>query len=234
MDLYGLTAGDFHSCAWTAAGAAYCWGYGPGTGGPGNVSRPRRVTYSTFGNSFELLGAGGYHTCGIEKGGSRLACWGLGGEGQLGEGNQFSSSVPLLVSGSYGGVSGGTQHTCAATTAGGVKCWGRNSLGQVGNGSFSTYVLSPSDVVLHLRLEGLGWHAPRFAWVPLWGRGTRNAGRQACAELPSRRTSRSMPKWSPDATSTLLSTRCGRADIDVAVRIAAAPRRAAGSGIARV
>ena len=36
-------------------------------------------------------------------------------------------------------VSAGGAHTCAVTTAGGIKCWGLNSSGELGNNSYLSF-----------------------------------------------------------------------------------------------
>ena len=43
-------------------------------------------------------------------------------------------------------IAAGERHTCAVTVSGGVKCWGDNSRGQLGDGTYRTRPV-PVDVV---------------------------------------------------------------------------------------
>jgi hypothetical protein len=73
--------------------------------------------------------------------GGRTKCWGYNHYGELGNGTRAESSVPVNVSGlTTGGAAisvGSNVDVCALTTAGGVKCWGSNYYGGLGNGTWT-------------------------------------------------------------------------------------------------
>jgi alpha-tubulin suppressor-like RCC1 family protein len=132
-----IEAGGQHACALTTAGAVLCWGNGPQLGdGVGKLSAvPVSVTGMSAGAT--QLSAGYSHTCAVTPQGG--VCWGLNNEGQLGGGaDPGYQALPRDVLGLTSGalaVSTGADHTCALTTAGGIKCWGGNAEGQLGDGS---------------------------------------------------------------------------------------------------
>lgn len=114
---FGLASGGItngHSCALTAAGTAYCWGWnrfgqlGDGTtsgnetcypGGPDFPSSPcSTVPVPVAGNlSFVDVSAGDQHTCGVTAAGA-VYCWGGNEAGQLGLGTGGDRLTPELVS----------------------------------------------------------------------------------------------------------------------------------------
>jgi alpha-tubulin suppressor-like RCC1 family protein len=86
------------------------------------------------------------HACAVTTEGG-VKCWGQNDEGQLGDGSTSQSAVPIDVQGLSSGVvqvATGGNHSCALMAARTVKCWGFNSYGQLGSGTFGT--ATPIDV----------------------------------------------------------------------------------------
>lgn len=133
-----VSAGYAHTCAVTTSGGVKCWGLNDfgqlGNGTTTNSTTPVDVSGITGVSS---ISAGGYHTCAVTSSGA-IKCWGRNAYGQLGNGNTTDSTIPVDVNGLTTGVatvSTGNYHTCAVTSSGGVKCWGLNDIGQLGNGT---------------------------------------------------------------------------------------------------
>ena len=158
-DVFGLTsgvaaisAGAWHTCALMSGGYLKCWGYNSsgqlGNGDASGASQLAPVDVVGLGNLVAAISAGGNHTCARTAGGN-VACWGDGFYGELGDGTGTSGPLPVGVSGfSTNGVAKvglGESHTCALTLAGGVKCWGFNNQGELGNNS-TAGSLAPVDV----------------------------------------------------------------------------------------
>jgi len=150
-----IAVGDINTCGIDTAGALHCWGsnvtgqLGAGlpTGLGGFSTTPVPVS---GGLSFVSVNAGLRSSCGIARDGSTY-CWGLNGNGQLGNGVVGGlSAVPVAVqnSGSLGftAVSTGFQTSCALTGDGSAYCWGSTAFGQFGNGPPSPPFLSTAPV----------------------------------------------------------------------------------------
>jgi len=99
------------------------------------------------GMTFKAIAAGSSHTCGLISH-DGIKCWGGNGSGQLGDNSTSTRVTPVDVVGLTANVvaiSASTSYTCALVDGGGVKCWGYNGFGQLGDGT-TTNRLTPVDV----------------------------------------------------------------------------------------
>jgi Alpha-tubulin suppressor and related RCC1 domain-containing proteins len=116
---------------------------------------PARQVYTIVVNGVTLqvtqIDGGTNHTCAVTVSGG-AKCWGYNALGQLGDGTTTQPTAPVNVSGLGSGVTSiaaGEYHTCAVTVSGGVKCWGYNAYGQLGDGS-------TTDRTTPVNVSGLG------------------------------------------------------------------------------
>lgn len=138
-DMFGstqLTNGQNHTCFLPPLTRPHCAGDNI-SGQLGDGTKTQRLSPVLAGNvPMVEISAGGFHTCGIEIGGT-VDCWGAGFFGQLGNGANLDSPTSVNASLLTGVVqiSSGLRHTCALRYDGTVWCWGANHQGQLGNGN---------------------------------------------------------------------------------------------------
>lgn len=130
-----LALGGGESCGLDSNGSAFCWGdsYVSASSTPQSISG---------GGPFTQLVVGGGHACGLDASGV-AHCWGDDTEGALGA-DAFAFGVvngppPVAASLSllFSELAAGGDHTCGLNSAGAAYCWGRNTSGQLGEGSNS-------------------------------------------------------------------------------------------------
>ena len=142
-----VAAGAKHSLALTSAGVLWAWGdnyYGQ-IGNANNTDQRLPVQVLT---GVSQVGAGDYHTIALKSDGS-LWIWGANNEGQLGDGGTTNRNTPYQVTGLglVNAIVGGGNHTLAILAAGGsLKAWGKNTNGQLGDGSTYARATSPVSV----------------------------------------------------------------------------------------
>ena len=100
------------------------------------------------------IALGGQHSCAVLTSGN-VKCWGHNGGGQLGDDNISNGSssyipYPVLAQNitTATSISLGLYHSCALLTDGGVKCWGMNWNGGLGDGitTFSVKAVSVYNI----------------------------------------------------------------------------------------
>ena len=153
-----VSAGGLHTCAVLSDGRVQCWGDNDqgqlGTGTVTTSSVPRTVPGIS---TAVAVATGNNHSCALLAGGT-VQCWGLNGNGQVGDnlspydGMQAATPIFRLTPRTVVNLSGATAiatggfHSCAVVTAGAVKCWGDDGIGQLGDGKPGDRSLSAQTV----------------------------------------------------------------------------------------
>jgi alpha-tubulin suppressor-like RCC1 family protein len=78
-----------------------------------------------------------------------VVCWGVGDQGELGNGTSATTSLPVVVTGIADAsvVAHGVSGACAARANGQIACWGSADSGQLGSG-LRADVATPTAVPL--------------------------------------------------------------------------------------
>ena len=159
-----IAGGDYSWCVVTSAGGVKCWGYNL-RGQLGNdtlIDSNVPVDVVGLSSGVVSLAHGSHFACALLSSGG-VKCWGFNSSGQLGNNSLVDSKVPVDVIGLSSGVasiSAGIWHVCAVMNAGGVKCWGDNRYGQLGDDSLVNRGV-PVDVIGisgQVLMTDAGWH----------------------------------------------------------------------------
>jgi alpha-tubulin suppressor-like RCC1 family protein len=146
-----IGAGNWSSCAVSAAGGAKCWGanFMASLGDHTMIQRNRPVDVIDLPSGVAAIDGGNSHTCALV--GGRVKCWGENNGGQLGQGTTFTHSPsPLDVVGvsDARAVTASSAHACALLAGGSAKCWGSSGSGQLGGGTpIGSGVYGPQTVL---------------------------------------------------------------------------------------
>ncbi|MCE3003786.1 MAG: hypothetical protein LW860_13965 [Xanthomonadaceae bacterium] len=171
------SAGTGHTCALSGSGRVDCWGdnyYGQlGDGTRESRTTPAAVQGLTSG--VRALASGDNHTCAVTDAGSVL-CWGSNTSGQGGQPPNNVSNlllVPMQVASLSAGnvaIAAGDSSTCALSGDGKLMCWGNNTAGELGDGTFNGR-WSPAPVLgLPASASGVSARTRQFCAVLVDGR----------------------------------------------------------------
>lgn len=158
-----------HVCVINNVGQLKCWGSNTtGQLGYGDVTArgntagttPNNLPYINLGTgkTAKSVALSDYHTCAILND-DTVKCWGYNGNGELGLGfggnqgdgpGEMGDTLPALNLGTAHTkvlkIVANSYNTCALLDNATVKCWGYNSVGQLGSGGVASIGLSPIDM----------------------------------------------------------------------------------------
>ncbi len=154
-DATHAAAGADHGCARLETGGVMCWGNSNSEGQVGDGTTTTRATpvpVTTLADGTAVAAtdvtAGTSFTCAIRAAGT-VACWGLNGSGQIGDGTTTRATRPTTTTGIADAVeiSAGVAHGCVVRSGGGVRCWGAGGNYRLGN-AMTANQTAPVDVAL--------------------------------------------------------------------------------------
>ena len=180
-----VAAGEAFTCAIVAGGKVRCWGRAvEGQLGDGVTATQtfKPVDVAGLADVVQLV-AGARHACARRSDGS-VWCWGDNTFGQCGQNGAGTVPKPTALAGLAQAAAGdpvqaldaGAEHTCALHKSGKVRCWGRNSSGQLGIGNVQSgwlpqTVLDLDDAVAVAAGADFGCAVRKSGKVVCWGEG---------------------------------------------------------------
>ncbi len=130
-----VSAGQERTCARTVSNAVYCWGAAWTDRQNGwEMTAPQPTPAPVEGApAMSTISVGTFTTCGSDAAGAAY-CWEANPRGEIGNGTQDGSVMPLRVATSLQlfHLSSGMLQTCGVTLTGAGYCWGDDTFGELG------------------------------------------------------------------------------------------------------
>lgn len=183
-----ISGGIYHSVMLKEDGTVWAWGNNSvgqlGNNSTTHSSTPVQVLTSSGPlTGIEKIDAGGNHCLALKSDGT-LWAWGAGYYGQLGVGGNTNSSLAVQVKNTSGtgfltgvvDIDSATEFSAALSGGGAMYVWGRNNVGQLGDGTVTNSNL-PKQVTLGQNATGIsigGAHSSAIladGSVKAWGSG---------------------------------------------------------------
>jgi alpha-tubulin suppressor-like RCC1 family protein len=144
-----MSTGDAHTCALTSMGGLRCWGHnGDAELGTGNYDLVLSPPSTDVLSGVKQVVASNLFTCALLTSGG-VRCWGFNSHGEIGDDTALQvdrrSPATIDVLGGAASLAAGLSHVCARMTTGGVRCWGGNDFGQLGDGLAPGPALTPPE-----------------------------------------------------------------------------------------
>ena len=153
LSFTSIDVGGFQTCG-TSSSQIFCWGQV-------RFDKPQHLTPFSYSNWWGWgtgISVGDNNVCARSAAGS-WSCFGDNRYGQLGLDPAiwpyFDAPLGLTATNTAPRVEAGHYTTCADEADGTVQCWGDNSSGQLGVGSFDSFSFNPQTVGGGLQLHGV-------------------------------------------------------------------------------
>lgn len=173
-----ITSGWGHSAALTSLNRLFVWGRNDsgqlGNGTTNDQHTPQDITplfLLAQAETFHQVVLGWGHSAALTSSG-RLFMWGKNESGQLGDGSNQNTNIPLDITASLRRtiqdpihmIALGSSHSGLLTTTGSLFTWGRNVYGQLGDGTTNS-TSRPKEITQNMTLQdqevisniSLGW-----------------------------------------------------------------------------
>ncbi len=212
-------AGGEHTVALKADGTLWAWGRNAhgqlGNGTTNDTSTPTRIGTAT---NWVAVTAGVAHTLARRSDGT-LWAWGYNGDGELGDETTDDKTVPVQVwvgiANHWVEVAAGDYHTVARRSDGTLWAWGRNTYGQLGDGSTNNRVF-PGQIGVGsnwvLVTAGAAHTLARTSDGTLWAWGYNSSGQLGLGDIADRHSPATYPA-SPITTYSVTASSGGNGSI---------------------